>query len=113
MKKAYKAWDVANDEGWATVVFAETAKEAKTLAMSTDTCEYARFIDIRVNRFPEMDDHDRGRTEIDWNDPEDRKALVALGWSCIAWEAPGECDICPAKKDCWQWETENGQEAAE
>lgn len=77
--KAYKAWDTRNVEGYSTVVFAENAQKAKKVALGTDACEDADYINIRVQRLPEMDSHYRGKTEIDWYDMEDRKALVSLG----------------------------------
>ena len=100
--KAYKAWDINSYEGTSTVVFAKTAQAAKAIARCTEACEDAEYIDIRVHRFPEMDGHDRGRNEIDWYDMEDRKVLVALGWSC--YETSLECDACPCKTDCERWE---------
>lgn len=102
--KAYKAWDMMSCENGSTVVFAETAQAAKNVARYTDACEDADYIDIRVQRLPEMDGHDRGRCEIDWYDPEDRKALVALGWSCL--ETSYECDTCPEKGACSHWKVE-------
>lgn len=102
--KAYKAWDEYNSEGYSTVVFAESASKAKAIAFYSEACVDARFVDIRVRRFPEMDGHDRGRSEIDWYDPEDRKALVALGWACI--DTSWECDTCECKSACHKWEGE-------
>ncbi len=99
--KAYQAWDAKIVENFSTVVFAETAQAAKRAAMSTACCEFAEYIDIRVRRLPEMDGHDRGRSEIDWYDPEDRKALVALGWACL--ETSEECDTCLEKGACSHW----------
>lgn len=99
--KAYKAWDAKSIENYSTVVFAETAQKAKAVAMTTDACEDAEFIDIRVQRFPQMDDCDRGRSEIDWYDMEDRKALVALGWACL--ETSSECETCPCRPECSHW----------
>ncbi len=96
--KAYEAWDAGSYEGYNTVVFAETANAAKVIAMGTEACEDAEYIDIRVKRLPEMDGHYRGRSEIDWDDPEDRKALVSLGWACF--ETSRLCDYCPAKSVC-------------
>lgn len=100
--KAYKVWDANNFEGCSTVVFAETARAAKVIAMSTEACVDAEYIDIRVQRFPQMDEHYRGRNEIVWDDPEDRHALVSLGWSCL--ETSWECDTCPEKAVCSHWE---------
>lgn len=103
--KAYKAWDTMNVEGYSTVVFAENAQKAKKVALGTDACEDADYIDVRVQRLPEMDSHYRGRAEIDWFDMEDRKALVSLGWMCL--ETSEECDTCPLKMICGQWEGED------
>jgi hypothetical protein len=100
--KAYVAWDSRCCDPWLTVVFAESASRAKKLAMRTEVCEDSFFTDVRVQRFPEMDGKDRGRDAIDWNDAEDRKALVALGWACE--ETSGECDSCPEKSNCGNWE---------
>ncbi len=101
--KAYKAWDYKADD-YSTVVFANTAKEAKKIAFHTETLENAEFPDVRVRRFPDMDNHDRGRDEIDWYDPEDRNALVALGWACS--DTSYECDTCECRKICRYFEDE-------
>lgn len=101
MMKAYKAWDAKSVENNSTVVFAETAQAAKMVAMHTDCCEDTAYIDIRVARLPEMDGHDRGRSEIDWYDPEDRHDMIALGWSCL--ETSWECDTCPERAICSHW----------
>ncbi len=103
--KAYKAWDAKSIDEYSTVVFAETAQKAKIIAMTTEACEDAEYIDIRVHRFPEMDGRYHGKSEIDWCDMEDRKALVALGWMCF--DLSEECDTCPCKPDCGRWEEED------
>lgn len=100
--KAYKAWDSKAVENYSTVVFAETETEARAIALTTETCEGAEYIDIRVKRFPEMDGHDRGRKEIDWYDMEGRRDLVSLGWSCL--ETSWERDTCECKEICEKWE---------
>lgn len=99
--KAYIVKDEESCENWTTVVFAETRGEAKTLAMATDACEDARYIDIRASRIPELDEHYRGRVEMDWEDAQDRIALVKLGWSCNPeyWD-PSDCELCPATDWC-------------
>lgn len=104
--KAYQAWDTGSCENYSTVVFAETAQAAKVIARHTETCEDAAYTDIRVRRLPQMDGRDRGRSETDWDDPEDRKALVAIGWACL--ETGWECDICPARGACRHWEGGDG-----
>ena len=100
--KAYRAWGVNDVEARETVVFAENAREAKKIASETETCEDADYIDVRVQRFPQMDEHYRGSAEVDWYDMEDRKALVELGWTCLY--TSEECDTCPAKELCGKWE---------
>jgi len=97
--KAYKAWDERSCEQGSTVVFAENYKEAKKIAFTTETCEDALWIDVRVRRFPQMDAHYRGLCEIDWYNAQDRIALVSLGWSCIE-ALPFECSRCVARKIC-------------
>lgn len=105
--KAYKAWDEGSVEPYSTVVFAQDCKEAKKLARSTDVCENADYINIRVQRFPKMDDHYRGNPEIDWYDMEDREALVSLGWMCL--ETSEECGTCPARTFCGHWEDQDNE----
>ena len=53
--KAYKAWDEEGYDSGSTIVFAENIREAKKIAMSTDACSEADFINIRVKRFKELD----------------------------------------------------------
>lgn len=102
--KAYKAWDTKSLEDYSTVVFAETAKEAKKIAFATETCEDADYINVRVQRFPQMDEHYRGEPEIDWYNMEDREVLVRLGWRCA--ETSWDCDTCPCRRICSYWEDE-------
>lgn len=99
--KAYRAWDANDVETRETVVFAENAREAKKIASETETCEDADYINVRVQRYPQMDEHYRGRPEVDWCDMKDRQALVTLGWTCA--DTSEECDTCPAKERCWHW----------
>ena len=48
-----KAWQVMSDpDRGSTVVFAETRGQAKQLAMSTDTCEDASYLEIECRRLP-------------------------------------------------------------
>lgn len=95
-----KAWLVrVKDEFYSTVVFAETRAKAKMAALSTECCEYAKYIDIEAHREPQMDKYyTDGKTEMDWDDPQDRIALVKeCGFHCEY-----DCDMekCPAAKWC-------------
>ena len=97
--KAYKAYDNKSDDGYSTIVFARSASEAKTIALATDTCSEAQYIDIRVTRLPGADNLYKGQCEVDWYDPKTRLALVKdFGWAC--YETSWECDTCPAKPHC-------------
>ena len=99
MIKAYQAWDCENDERGSVVVFAENIKEAKKIAVYNEAFEDSRWIDVRVKRYPKMDEHYQGRPATDWYDDKDRVALVSLGWRCIE-PSMGECNECPARSMC-------------
>jgi hypothetical protein len=99
-----KAWRVSKkDDCYSTIVFAETRGKAKSVALSTDCCEYADFCDIEVRRERDMDKYYQdGKIEMDWDNPADRVALVKeCGFYCdpeyFDFE---ECSICPAKEYC-------------
>lgn len=99
-----KAWLVREkDEFSATVVFAETRGKAKVLAMHTDACEDADFMDIEIRREPQMDKYyTDGKKEMSWFEAADRIALVKdCGFQCSP-EAyqPECCPVCPAKQWC-------------
>lgn len=103
MYKAYYATGKWRDD--ATVVFAESRGKAKTTAMSTEACEDVDFVNIQVHRLPHMDKYYKpGKTEMDWYNPEDRIALVTeAGFHCHYIELP-ECEQCPAREYCEDWE---------
>jgi hypothetical protein len=98
--KAYSVRDEQSDCDYSTVVFAQTRGKARALALSTDACEWAEFKDVRVLRVPELDECYRGRWEMDWNNPEDRIALVKHGWHCSYEIDDPECESCEAKEWC-------------
>ena len=104
MVKAYHACEKGGE--YSTIVFAENATQAKTIAKACDCCEDAEYIDIRVNRMPEADKLYKGLAEIDWHDDETRVALVRdFGWAC--YDPSFECDNCKAKPFChWHGEEE-------
>lgn len=62
-----KAWLVRQkDEFCATVVFAETRGKARALALLTDACEDADWLDIDVYRRPNLDKYYvDGKREMD------------------------------------------------
>lgn len=97
-----KAWRVYDEDGYSTVVFATTRGVAKQVAMKTDVCEGMEYIDIRVYRYPEADKQYRGVSEMDWDNDDDRRFLVAHGWRCMEWD-PSDIDLCQACKDVCEW----------
>ena len=110
--KAYRAWDEKSLDPCTTIVFARNARKAKKIAMETDTCEGANFIDIRVKRFKEADYLYKGSSEIDWYDEETRIALVRdFGWRCydISWE----CERCVARRYCAWFKDKTIEEEAQ
>lgn len=97
-----KAWKVRDpNERTATIVFAETAGKARSLAMHTDCCEDMDFCAIEVRRAPAADMCYRAGTwEMDWYDSDDRLVMVRdLGFTC-EYKEPEECAWCPAKEYC-------------
>lgn len=97
-----KAWLVRiKDEFSAVVVFAETPGKAKSIGLMYECCEGADFCDIEVRRAPYADKHyTEGREALDWDDPDDRIALVKdCNFICEEIEKE-RCDICSAKEFC-------------
>ena len=102
-----KAWRVKEaGEFCATVVFAETRGKAQALALCTYTCEDADFCDIVAYREPQMDKYYvEGKKEMDWENPQDRIALVKdCGFVCDTdYLEHEDCENCPAKEYCDQY----------
>lgn len=99
-----KAWLVRQkDEFCATVVFAETRGKARALALLTDACEDADWLDIDVYRRPNLDKYYvDGKREMDWFNKNDRIALVKDGgFVCDPdyWEME-DCEVCSARDYC-------------
>ena len=95
--KAWKTYEIQDNRG--TIVFANTAGEAKVKAIQTETLSDTQFVDIRVRRFKEADCLWNGHDEIDWYDNDTRLKLVRdFLWSCV--EPSAECDSCVAKEWC-------------
>lgn len=101
--KAYRVdladrWDAGS-----TVVFAENVREAKKVAWRCEICDYwdTKYIDVRVRRRKELDSAYRGKSEMDWDYPEDRIALVKAGWTCFEdFFDPDDCKECSGREFC-------------
>lgn len=102
--KPMKAWLVREkNEFCATVVFSETRGKAKSMALSTECCEDADFCRIEVHREPQIDKYYvDGKREMDWDNPNDRIALVKeCGFYCdIDYFEPEDCVNCSAAEYC-------------
>lgn len=105
--KAWLALNKTDDEGAGAIVFAETAGKAKAAALHTAAYEGGRFTDILVSRLPKADKmYKPGKTEMDWNDPDDRLFMVKeCGFYCFDKDEK-LCRECRAKKYCYLWESE-------
>lgn len=102
-----KAWLVRDkyESCSAAVVFAETRGQAKAAAKSTDACEDSDFCDIEARRLPQIDKYYKdGKWEMDWNNYEDRIALVTVaGFVCDPdYWVSDDCAECPAMEFCSQ-----------
>lgn len=107
--KAYSVSDRDGSEGGSIIVFAETAGKAKAYAVRQDDfCDYG-FTGLRAIRRPMLDKYHKGRTEMDWFDPNDRIAMVRYAnYECSGEVSFADCDCenCPAKKWCRRYERE-------
>ena len=106
-----KAYEVTDKEGYSEyslVVFAESRGKAIYSAIGTDEFpkyEYD-FTQLRARRISCLDNAYRGKWCMDWDDEEDRLAMVRdAGWYCgeDAFD-PDDCDRCVAKEYCTRYE---------
>lgn len=106
-----KAWNVTdrNCDGYYCIVYAETrGKAIKTALDHTDGAfdDYT-FTEIWATRAPSLDKFYRGKTVLEWDDPDDRIIMVReAGFYCGYEMLDTECDceVCPAKQWCQRYE---------
>ena len=107
--KAYKVRDRQGYCEYTVVVFAETSGKAKAEALGTDEFPYSDwdFIELTATRVPALDKYYRGKSEMDWDDMQDRVALVKeAGFRCDPDYADlDDCKNCEAKDWCEQYES--------
>lgn len=107
-----KAWSCANNYGTIEIVFADTKRRAKSYLKFTDTFEDYRCNDIYPERVKALDylDHKEGYV-MDWNNDEDRIAMVKHIYSGCLPPIEEDCESCCAKECCSKYKEENnGQE---
>lgn len=113
--KAYEVYDTWNPDNGCTIVFGETAGKAKSAALHTDVGEDSLFVDIRAYRVPTLDSYYRGRIEMDWDNPDERIAMVKeANMHCQPWTTEADdCKKCPAREYCSLGEDLLGKERSE
>lgn len=99
--KAYAVTNRLTNE-YTEIVFAESSGKAKAFAMCLDGFEDDEFTEISARRKPELDQFFKGRSVMDWDDPDDRIAMVRYGgFVCdeeyVEFE---DCKKCPAREWC-------------
>lgn len=101
MSKAWRYECFDPDDG-IMVFFADTRNQAKQIALGWDA-QYRRYIDIRVERLPTLDqlNHESGY-EMDWGKESDRIEMLKLGLHCFySEESPMDCcKYCINAEDC-------------
>ena len=103
--KAYRVTDKYGTCECSTIIFAKTREQARAIAMCSETFEWYDYgyIDFWVRRIPDLDKYYRGVSEMDWDNPNDRVAMVkeANFYCSDEYElADCECESCPAKEWC-------------
>lgn len=107
--KAYKVTDKQCACGYSTIIFAETREKARAIALWSDAFDWfgLSYLDFWVKRVPALDKYYRGKSEMEWDDPDDRIAMVKeAGFICSYEYDPTEleCKQCPAKQWCERYE---------
>ena len=91
------------DDGFMTIVFSENRNKARYLALSTNACEDSEYTNVVAHRVSAFDKYyKKDKVEMDWNNKEDRIALVEYGFHCFDVEDIwlSECKNCWAKEYC-------------
>ncbi len=93
------------------VVFAESPGKAKASVLHMDEFNDDSFTDLEAWRKPELDRFYKGRRLMDWEDPEDRVAMVRYGNFVCTDEAKEfeDCKECPAREWCSEAEDEEAE----
>lgn len=96
---------------YSVVVFAESQGKAKALVQGTDGFEDDPFTELSAYRKPELDQFYKGRSFMDWENPDDRIAMVQYGGYVCSDEAKEfeDCKECPAREWCSEAEDEEDE----
>ena len=106
-----KAYAVNDREGYSlysVIVFAESRGKAIAAALGTEEFPYQdwEYTELRAVRKPEFDKNYNGRRYMDWDDPDDRLAMVKDGgYYCEEdFFDPDYCETCAGKEYCTRYE---------
>lgn len=100
--KAYRVTDKEYYLPYTIIVFAESRGKAISYALGQDGFEDLDFTEISATRAKWADKYYRGKHEMDWDNPDDRLAMVVDGGfrCCDDGFDPDDCERCCAKEDC-------------
>ena len=102
--KAYVVFGKDGYPPYSEVVFAETGSKAIYAALhDTDfSLEECEFIDMRARRRPMLDKYYRGRSAMDWDNDDDRLAMIKDGGFICDDDSfdPDDCAVCVGKDYC-------------
>jgi len=108
---AMKAYVVSDRQGyvdWVVIAFAESRGKAIVAALGTDEFPFEdwSYTELRAKRRPDLDKYYRGHSRMDWDDPDDRLALVKDGGYYCDDDSfyPDECKKCSGKEYCSRYE---------
>ncbi len=106
--KAYVVSDRQGYEDYIVITFAESRGKAIAAALGTNEFSFGdwSYTELRAIRRPDLDKYYRGHTQMDWDDPEDRLAMVKDGGYYCNDDSfdPDECEKCSGKEYCSRYE---------
>ena len=106
--KAYRVYDREFYEPYVMIVFAESRGKAISYALGTD--EFPRYdfdyTQLAATRAKWADKYYKGKREMDWDNAEDRIAMVKDGGFICSEDGfdPDDCERCYAKDLCEKYE---------
>lgn len=107
--KAYTVSDANGDVGIDYIIFAESRSKAIYYALHNcdGAFDWYEWTEMRALRRPDLDKYYKGKPMMDWNDMDDRVAMVKeAGFECSSEVIvfASECEECPAHEWCARYE---------
>lgn len=109
MAKAYSVSDSNGNVGFVYIIFAETRAKAIHYALNNcdGTFDWYQWTEMRALRVPSLDKYYKGKPEMEWDDMDDRVAMVKEAGFYCSYEIDvtlSECEECPAHQWCDRYE---------